>query len=163
MAVLPPSSNGGAQSYPPIVNSSAYTAQQTQVNRYPLVILIPVIINWDFLIIYPISEPELFISGSAVVPILAPAPAIYYHLKLFYNISTIPTGVLIVFLHPSMSIEHWASPKLTAVNIYLKHNFASGSRSQIISASPTPAPQHRYFVPNVILLWNSIFFCYQWS
>ena len=45
MAVLPPSSNGGAQSYPPIVNSSAYTAQQTQVNRYPLVILIPVIVN----------------------------------------------------------------------------------------------------------------------
>ena len=35
-----------------------------------------------------------------------------------------------------------ASSKLTLINIYCKDNFGSGSRFQIISASPSPAPQH---------------------
>ena len=35
-----------------------------------------------------------------------------------------------------------ASSKLCTVNIYLKDNFGSGSRSQIISALPATAPQH---------------------
>ena len=58
-----------------------------------------------------------------------------------------------VFLHPTV-----ASSKLTLINIYFKDNFGSGSRSQIISATPapapTPAPQH----------WNTHSFCtvYAW-
>ena len=45
----------------------------------------------------------------------------------------------LVFLHPI------ASSTLPAVNIYLKDNFGSGSRSQLISATPALAPQHCLF------------------
>ena len=71
----------------------------------------------------------------------APAPAIYCHLKLLYNSSTIPMEV-------EKSFSFFSSSKLTAVNIYLKNNFGSGSRSQLIltppapAPVPTPAPQH---------------------
>ena len=46
------------------------------------------------------------------------------------------------------SFSFFSSSKLTAVNIYLKNNFGSGSRSQLIltppapAPVPTPAPQH---------------------
>ena len=66
----------------------------------------------------------------------APASAIYCHLTLYYNSSTI------------RNMSQWrfffipTSSKLTAVNIYQKYSFGSGSRSKIISALLAPAPQH---------------------
>ena len=86
--------------------------------------------------------------------ISAPAPAIYCHLKLFYNSNTIPMEVQYRYISFFFIL---ASSKLTAVNtgIHLKNSLgsgtSSGSRSQVISAppAPTPAPQH-WFFPCVI-------------
>ena len=82
------------------------------------------------------AEPKLFIVGSAAPPLSitsAPAPApviIYYNSSIIYEIC----------LNEGFS----SSSKLTAVNIYWKDNFGSGSRFQIISAPPSPTPQHWY-------------------
>ena len=45
-----------------------------------------------------------------------------------------------------------ASSTLTAVNIYLKDNFGAGSRAQIITAPPAPAPQHCFSLFSVTVV-----------
>ena len=55
-----------------------------------------------------------------------------------------------------------ASTKLTAINIYLKDNFSSGSRSQIILAPPTlaPARQHWFFHSTLQFRFVSLVKCF---
>ena len=84
-----------------------------------------------------LSRNNLFSAPApplSLISATAPAPAIYCHLNLFYN-SSILLEVDIGFLHPSIL-------QTDCRKYLLKNNFGSGSRSQIISAPPTPAPQH---------------------
>ena len=73
------------------------------------------------------------------VPAPALAPAIYCHLKLFFNRSTLTMEVKIRF---SSSYSTVASFKLTAVNIYIYKIISTPAPSQIFSAPMAPAPQH---------------------
>ena len=76
---------------------------------------------------------------SAPVPhfilILAPAPAIYCNLKMYFNSSAVRN---MSQLRLEVEIS-FSSSILTAVNINLIDNFNSGSSSQIISSPPAPA------------------------
>ena len=102
------------------------------------------------MVLFSVAEPKYLFSAPTPAPPLsiisapapAPAPVIFCHLKLYYNSSTI------------RSTSQWkfffilASSKLTAVNFYQKYNV--GSRSQIISAPPAPAPQHCYLASKAL-------------
>ena len=96
--------------------------------------VITVLRSRNYLFPTPATAPSLSI-------ISAPAPAIYCYLKLYYNSSTtryvcLNGGFFFIL----------ASFKLTLVNIYLKDNSGSSSRSQLILAPPAPALQHFLFI-----------------
>ena len=91
-----------------------------------------------------VAEPKLFIFGAGFIfpPYFGSCSSSSHKLPLKKCTLTVILEEICLNGGRNTFFFILASLTLTAVHIYSKYNFCSGSRSEIISAPPAPAPQH---------------------